>query len=287
MHPPLPSGYRTIGGRFMNMLGDRRPATTATPEAMFEQYERLDFFGVLCGIDDETLSGVPFTANDEIYGLIQRWPHRFAGFGSVDPHKGAMALREIERCVDQLGYRGLKFHPSVQSFAMNDRVYDPLWERCQHHNLVLLVHAGVTAVGKGFPGGGGISHGYSRPIPYMDDVAARFPGLRIIMAHPARPWVDEQLELIVHKPNMYMDLSGWMPRYVDPRVIHYANTIARGKVLFGSDYPMDVQRWLREFGELPVQEDTRPEIMFHTANRLLNLGLEYTGERADTVPPPL
>ncbi|MGK2965984.1 MAG: amidohydrolase family protein [Tepidiformaceae bacterium] len=278
MHPPLPSGYSTIGGRFMNLIAgmERRPG--ATPEAMYEKYEALDFFGVLCGIDDETLSGVPFTANDEIADLVKRWPHRFAGFGSVDPHKGALAIKEINRCVDEFGFKGLKFHPSVQSFAMNDSKYDAMWKRCEELELVLLVHAGVTAVGKGFPGGGGIAHGYSRPIPYMDDVAARFPGLRIIMAHPARPWIDEQLEVIVHKPNMFMDISGWMPQYFDPMVIQYANTIARGKVLFGSDYPMDVDRWLREFAELPVKADVRAEIMFHSANAMLKLGLTYTGD---------
>ncbi|HET7738206.1 MAG TPA: amidohydrolase family protein [Tepidiformaceae bacterium] len=278
MHPPLPSGYSTIGGRFMNLIAgmERRPG--ATPEAMYEKYEALDFFGVLCGIDDETLSGVPFTANDEIAGLVKRWPHRFGGFGSVDPHKGALAIKEINRCVDEFGFKGLKFHPSVQSFAMNDPKYDAMWKRCEELELVLLVHAGVTAVGKGFPGGGGIAHGYSRPIPYMDDVAARFPGLRIIMAHPARPWIDEQLELIVHKPNMFMDISGWMPQYFDPMVIQYANTIARGKVLFGSDYPMDVDRWLREFAELPVKADVRAEIMFHSSNAMLKLGLTYTGD---------
>jgi len=278
MHPPLPSGYSTIGGRFMKLIEgmERRPC--ATTESMYEKYESLDFYGILCGIDDETISGIPCTANEEIAEIVRRWPHRFGGFGTVDPHKGTIAIQEIERCVDEYGFRGLKFHPAVQSFAMNDPQYYPMWERCQELGLVLLVHAGVTAVGKGFPGGGGIAHGYSRPIPYMDDVGAKFPGLRIIMAHPARPWIDEQLEVIVHKPNMFMDISGWMPQYFDPMVVQYANTIAKDKVLFGSDYPMDVDRWLREFAELPVKDEARRLIMFENANRLLDLGLTYTGD---------
>jgi predicted TIM-barrel fold metal-dependent hydrolase len=103
-----------------------------------------------------------------------------------------------------------------------------------------------------------------------------FPDLRIIMAHPARPWVDEQLEVIVHKPNMYMDLSGWMPQYFEPLVVQYANTIASEKVLFGSDYPMDVDRWLREFADLPMRDESRRAIMFDNANELLGLGLTYS-----------
>jgi predicted TIM-barrel fold metal-dependent hydrolase len=247
------------------------------PELMAQKYAGLDFFGILCGIDDETLSGIRFTANDEIAEIVKRWPAQFAGFGSVDPHKGRAAVREVERCASELGFRGLKLHPSVQEFAMNEARYWPLWEKCQELGLVLLVHAGVTAVGKGFPGGGGVRHAYARPIPYMDDVGAMFPGLRIIMAHPARPWVDEQLEVIVHKPNMFMDLSGWMPQYFEPLVVQYANTIARDKVLFGSDYPMDVERWVREFGDLPIKHEARRRIMFDNANELLGLGLAYTG----------
>jgi predicted TIM-barrel fold metal-dependent hydrolase len=278
MHPPLPSGYSSIGGRSMLMRGGRGGRTGwEWPELMLQKYEALDFFGVLCGIDDETLSGIPFTANDEIAEIVRKWPRRFAGFGSVDPHKGKAAVAEVERCAKELGFRGMKFHPSVQEFAMNEPEFRPLWEKCQELGMVLLVHAGVTAVGKGLPGGGGIRHGFARPIPYMDDVGAMFPDLRIIMAHPARPWVDEQLEVIVHKPNMYMDLSGWMPQYFEPLVVQYANTIAREKVLFGSDYQMDVERWLREFADLPMRDDSRRAIMFDNANRLLDLGLAYSG----------
>jgi predicted TIM-barrel fold metal-dependent hydrolase len=277
MHPPLASGNSATGGRSLVMRGlQRGRGGWQGAEAMFAKYEEMDTFGVLCGIDDETISGIPFTANDEIAEMVRKWPNRFAGFGSVDPHKGRMAIREIERCVGEFGFKGLKFHPAVQDFAMNDRTYWPMWQLCQDLGLVLLVHAGITAVGRGLPGGGGIAHGYSRPIPYMDDVAAMFPGLNIIMAHPGRPWVDEQLELIIHKANMFMDLSGWMPQYWEPLVAQYASTIGKEKVLFGSDFPMDVERWQREFADLPIREEARPLIMFHNANNLLKLGLPYT-----------
>lgn len=276
IHPPLPSGYSTIGGRFMNMLKGRQ-ISLPSPEEMYERYESLDIFGILIAIDDETQSGVPYHANDELAELVRRWPKRFAAFGSVDPHKGAAAVREAERCADTLGFKGLKFHPSVQAFYMNDRRYWPLWAKCQDLGLTLLIHAGTTGVGARMPGGGGISLEFAKPMPYMDEVAANFPELKMILAHPARPWVDEQLEMIVHKANVYMDLSGWMPKYFDPLVVQYASTIAKTKVMFGTDYPaFTVERWLDEWKALDVREDAQQAIMFDNANRVIGLGLEYT-----------
>jgi predicted TIM-barrel fold metal-dependent hydrolase len=276
IHPPLPSGYSTIGGRFMKLFeGVDMPSTS--PEEMFEFYEERDIFGILLAIDDETISGVPYHANDELAGLVERWPRRFAALGSVDPHKGEAAIVEARRCATELGMKGIKLHPPVQQFYMNDRQYWPLWEECQKQGLVLLIHAGTTGVGARMPGGGGIELNYGKPMPYMDEVAANFPELQMVLAHPARPWVDEQLEMVIHKKNVYMDLSGWMPKYFDPLVIQYANTIARKKVMFGTDYPaFSVDRWMKEWRELPVKDEVQPLILFENANKLFDLGLSYT-----------
>ena len=84
IHPPLPSGYSTIGGRFMKLFeGVDMPKSS--PEEMFEFYEERDIFGILLAIDDETISGVPYRANEELAALVARWPKRFAALGSVDP----------------------------------------------------------------------------------------------------------------------------------------------------------------------------------------------------------
>ena len=67
---------------------------------------------------------------------------------------------------------------------------------------------------------------YSNPI-YLDDVAADFPDMPIILAHPSFPWQEEALAVAQHKPNVFIDLSGWSPKYFPPILVQYANTLLK------------------------------------------------------------
>jgi predicted TIM-barrel fold metal-dependent hydrolase len=203
---------------------------------------------------------------------VERYPKQFVGFGSVDPWKGRTAVQEAERCFTKLNLRGLKFHPQQQAVYPNDRRFYPLWEMAQRLRMTVLIHTGTTGVGIGRPGGGGIKLKYARPIPYIDDVAADFPELTIIMAHPSFPWQDEQLAMLVHKPNVYMDLSGWSPKYFSPLLVQYAKTLAQDKVMFGSDYPViSPERWLNDFDALGFDEAVRQKVLIDNAKRVLKL----------------
>jgi predicted TIM-barrel fold metal-dependent hydrolase len=122
------------------------------------------------------------------------------------------------------------------------------------------------------PGGNGIKLKYGQPIPYIDDIAADFPDLNIIMAHPAVPWQEEQLSVLVHKPNVYMDLSGWSPKYFRPILVQYMNSIVQDKVLFGTDYPVIMlDRWESDFATLDLKPEVRQKIMLDNAKKLLKL----------------
>jgi len=168
--------------------------------------------------------------------------------------------------------KGLKFMPNTQEFYPNDARFYPIWELAEKLGLVTLIHSGTTGVGAGRPGGGGIKLKYSRPIPYIDDIAADFPELRIVMAHPSWPWQEEQLAVLVHKPNVYMDLSGWSPKYFQPSLVQYANTLIQDKVLFGSDYPvMRPERWLKDFEEAGFKDEVREKVLIGNARALLGL----------------
>jgi uncharacterized protein len=121
------------------------------------------------------------------------------------------------------------------------------------------------------PGGGGIRLKYSNPI-YLDDVAVDFPEMPIILAHPSFPWQDEALAVATHKPQVYIDLSGWSPKYFPANLVQYANTLLRRKVLFGSDYPVFTpDRWLADFEKLEIKPEVRPLILKENAIRLLKL----------------
>jgi predicted TIM-barrel fold metal-dependent hydrolase len=95
----------------------------------------------------------------------------------------------------------------------------------------------------------------------------------IVLAHPSFPWQDEAISMCLHKPNVYIDLSGWSPKYFPPQLIQYANTQLRGKVLFGSDYPLITpDKWVAEFEKLPIRDEVRPLVMRENAIKLLRLG---------------
>jgi len=273
IHPPGPTGESLTSSAEAQKYFKSGPPP-ANADEMADLYAKLDIMGVIFMIDDETVSGRPPTPNDYIADIVRRYPKQFVGFGSVDPWKGKAAEREIARCSEELGLIGMKFMPNMQQFYPNDERFYPLWETAQEHGMVVLIHSGTTGVGAGRPGGGGVKLKYSRPIPYIDDVAADFPELRIIMAHPSWPWQDEQLAMLVHKPNVYMDLSGWSPKYFQPSLVQYANTLAQDKVLFGSDYPvMMPERWLRDFEQAGFSDEVKEKILLRNAARLLGIDL--------------
>jgi hypothetical protein len=147
----------------------------------------------------------------------------------------------------------------------------PLYEAIAEAKLPALFHTGQTGVGAGTPGGGGIRLKYSNPM-LLDDVAADFPDMPIVLAHPSFPWQEEALSVATHKPQVYIDLSGWSPKYFPPILVQYANTLLKDKILFGSDYPvMDPQRWMDDFAKLSIKPEVRPKILKENAARLLGL----------------
>jgi hypothetical protein len=192
-------------------------------------------------------------------------------FGSVDPWRGNGAARQARRLVEEYGVRGFKFHPSLQAFWPNDKAFYPLYEVIQEAGLIALFHSGTTGMGAGMPGGGGVKLKYSNPM-CIDDVAADFPGLDIILAHPSFPWQDEALATAVHKPNVYIDLSGWSPKYFPQNLIQYTNTLLKNKMLFGSDFPLITpDRWLSDFEKIDIRDDVRPLVLKENAIKLFGL----------------
>ena len=144
-----------------------------------------------------------------------------------------------------------------------------LYHVIEEKGCVALLHTGQTGVGSGMPGGNGMRLKYSNPM-YIDDVAADFPHMKIILAHPSFPWQEEALAVAQHKPNVYIDLSGWSPQYFPEILVPYCNTILRKKVLFRSDWPMITpERWLADFEGIAIRDELRPDIIKNNAARLL------------------
>jgi uncharacterized protein len=247
--------------------GHRQP----TIEEMAAHYRERSMAAVVFTVDAEHATGWPRISNEEVAESCAEHPDVLIPFASIDPHKGKAGVREARRLVEQFGVRGFKFHPSIQGFAPNDPLAYPLYEAIEELGVPALFHTGQTGIGAGVPGGGGIRLKYSDPM-LVDDVAVDFPELRIILAHPSFPWQDEALAVANHKPYVYIDLSGWSPKYFPPQLVRYANSLLKDKVLFGSDYPVITpDRWLADFEKLEIKPEVRPKILKDNAARLLGL----------------
>jgi len=209
--------------------------------------------------------------NEEIAELAAKNSDVAIPFASIDPARGKAGVREARRLIKDYGIRGFKFHPSTQGFYPNDRKAYPLYEAIAGAKLPALFHTGQTGVGAGVRAGGGIRLKYSNPL-YLDDVAVDFPDMPIILAHPSFPWQEEALSVATHKPQVYIDLSGWSPKYFPPILVQYANTLLKDKVMFGSDYPVITpERWLADFETLNIKPEVRPLILKMNAAKLLKL----------------
>lgn len=246
---------------------NHRPTVPETAE----HYRKLKMACVIFAVDAERETGFRRYDNYEMADLAAQNSDVLIPFASIDPAKGKLGAREARKLVREHGVRGFKFHPTMQGFFPNDRMAYPLYEAIVESGVPALFHTGQTGVGSGMPGGMGMRLKYSNPM-YIDDVAADFPDMKIIMAHPSFPWQEEALSVATHKPNVHIDLSGWSPKFFPAILVQYCNTILRHKMLFGSDWPVILpERWIADFEKLDIKSEVRPLIMKENAIRLLGL----------------
>lgn len=245
---------------------------TKTIPEIADYYRERKIAAVIFTVDSEAATGKRRYSNYEVARLVAENNDILIPFASIDPNKGKLGAREARDLIENHGVKGFKFHPSTQSFFPNDRLAYPLYEVIAHYKLPALFHTGQTGVGSGMPGGGGVRLKYSNPM-YIDDVAVDFPQMPIIMAHPSFPWQEEALSVAQHKPNVYIDLSGWSPKYFPPILVRYCNSLLKHKMLFGSDFPViSPDRWIADFNTIDIRDEVKPLIMKQNAVKLLGLG---------------
>ncbi|MGH9146997.1 MAG: amidohydrolase family protein [Vicinamibacterales bacterium] len=241
-------------------------------------YYRSRKIGCVVFTVDETLSRRPQVSNDAVVEFAAANADIAMAFASLNPTRGPEAVREAKRLIAAGGIRGLKLHPPLQEFFPNDRLAYPLYEVFAEARLPVLFHTGHSGIGSGLPGGGGIRLKYGHPMP-IDDVAVDFPDMPIILAHPSFPWQDEAISVCLHKPQVYIDLSGWSPKYFSSTLVQYANTLLKHKVLFGSDYPLlTPDRWLSDFEKIGIKDEVRPLILKENAAKLFSLDRAQAGK---------
>jgi hypothetical protein len=265
-HDPLPPELRAAAARYF-----KSDEPLPTVDDVADYYRARGLAAVLFTVDWEARSGRPPIPNEEIADAARANPDVLIPFASVDPGR-ADAVERTRTLIEEHEVKGFKFHANLQEFFPNDRSAYPVYEVIAEARLPALFHTGHSGMGTGLPGGGGLRLKYSNPL-CLDDVAADFPELPIVLAHPSFPWQDEAISVCLHKANVWIDLSGWSPKYFPPQLVQYANTQLREKVLFGSDFPLITpDRWLADFEQAPFRDEVRPLILKENAVRLLGLG---------------
>lgn len=273
VHPPTAKMLGETFGPFTPALEKvfGRAFEVMETDELADYYRSLGGAAVLLAWDAETITGLPALTNADVAAMVDRHPDVFVGFGSVDPHKGAAAVMGVHEAA-HLGLRGLKFHPSAQCFSPADHAHFPIFEAAEQLGLVVLSHTGVTALGRGLPGGGGIRHRYAHPL-LLDELAAEFPGLQIVAAHPSHPWQAEAVSIAEHKPNLHLELSGWSPKYLEDGLVRAMQRTLSDRVVFGTDFPfLTVEKWRKDWETLMLPDDLTVAILKDNAARLLGLG---------------
>lgn len=244
---------------------------TPSIDRIAEVYRELGMAAVVFTVDARTALGHEPNSVEDLVAGCARNNDVLIPFGSVDPRRGQAAMDDARYQANALGVRGFKFHPSLQGFDPSDTGYYPLWQVLEELGLPAIFHTGQNGMGAGLPGGRGIKLRYSNPL-LLDDVAADFPGLRIIMAHPSVPWQEEANSIATHKANVFIDLSGWSPKYFPESLVRMSNNVLSSKVLFGTDFPLITpQKWLAAFEQLPLRDEVRPRILKSNAMTVLGV----------------
>lgn len=172
----------------------------------------------------------PLLTNDEVAALVRAHPDRLAGVASVDLSRPMDAVRELRRCVRELGMVGLRMLPWLWNLPPDDRRYYPLYAECVELGIPFCTQVGHTGpLAPSEPG---------RPIPYLDHVALDFPELVIVGGHVGYPWTVEMIALATKYPNVYIDTSAYKATRYPPELVAYLRGHGRQKVLFGSNFPM-------------------------------------------------
>jgi predicted TIM-barrel fold metal-dependent hydrolase len=205
--------------------------------------------------------------NEYLKKLHDSYPNRLIPFAGVDPNEGAGALAKLRIAVENLGFKGLKLHPSANSVYINDERVYMLCEYCQERSIPILFHTGTTGLGN-------CEIRYSKP-EYVDELAIQFPELKIIMAHFGWPWHEVAIALALRHKNVYLDISGWKPKYIPEPVVRYMNGPLADKFLFGTDYPMIRQKeWKMDFErnlKQKLKDEVIEKLLDLNARRVLNI----------------
>jgi predicted TIM-barrel fold metal-dependent hydrolase len=197
------------------------------PDVLIEQMDEA-------GVDQSILYAVDapivFSSNEYVSQMCERYPGRFIGFASVNPH-APDASATVAHAVRDLNLRGLKLHPPLQDFFPNSESVFPIYEKAIELNIPIVFHVGTT------PFGPLCRLDRANPI-LLDDVATRFPSLRIMLTHLGTLWTDEAFMVVEKNPNVFIDTAAYLYEIPEVLTLDTIRRVGPERFVFGTDYPM-------------------------------------------------
>jgi len=211
--------------------------------------------------------------HDYMGHLKKIYPDTVLGcWGDIDPRLGYRGARELERCIKDAGMLGIYTGAILTGIPVNNKMYWPLYGVCAEAGVPVKLSVGMTAIGQGKPGGGGIRLSHENPIPYVDDVAIQFPDLTIIAAHCAWPFHNEMTAVMIHKSNVYNELHGWSPKYFPAELKREINGRLQDRFMFGSDHPwFSYDRLFHDWETEGYKPEILEKVYYRNAQRIFGL----------------
>jgi predicted TIM-barrel fold metal-dependent hydrolase len=202
-------------------------------------------------------------SNDEVASFVAEAPDRFAGVGSVDISKPMQAVAEVKRCVEELGFVGIRVLPWLWELPPTDRRFYPVYVACCELGVPFCTQIGHT--------GPLMDSEVGRPI-YLDRVALDFPELKIVGGHIGYPWTEEAIAVATKHENVYIDTSAYTVKRYPDNLVEYMKTNGKKKVMFGTNYPMIMPgKALEGLDSLGLDDETRELFLAGNAQRVFGL----------------
>ncbi len=223
--------------------------------------KQMDDAGIVQSILYAVEAPIVYSSNEYVHMLCSRYPDRLAGVASVNPF-APDALDVLENAVNNLGLRGLKFHPPLQKFYMNDEAVFPVYQKAVELNIPIIFHVGTT------PFGSLCRLAHANPL-LVDDVAVEFPDLRIMLTHLGTLWHNEAFMVVEKNPNVFIDTAAYLYEIEEILTGNLVDRIGADKIIFGTDYPMPYAGKIHEMKDfvdcikrINLSDDIK-EMIFH------------------------
>jgi len=203
-------------------------------------------------------------SNEQLAASIARAPDKLRGLATADLSRPMEAFRELTEVVDGKLIVGVRVQPWVWNLPPNDRRYYPVYIACVELGVPFCTQIGHTGPLRRSETG--------RLIPYLEDVLLDFPELIVVGGHVGFPWLDEVASLTVKFPNSYVDTSAYVLKRLPPDFVRYMKMIGRGRVMFGSNWPMlDQSACLDGLEALELCDKSRADFLGGTAQKVFGL----------------